>query len=62
MIGYLRIYLFISILTPGFYFAVIGFHHESIFYYALAAGAFFSALLLTVKLPDVTGDPESYPN
>jgi len=61
IIEYLRIFLFVSVFSPGFYLAIKTHENESIFLLLLTIVAIISGGAALIKLPEVMGDPESYP-
>ncbi|MFU8862138.1 MAG: hypothetical protein ACNA8K_17155 [Cyclonatronaceae bacterium] len=61
IIEYLRIFLSISVFSPGFYLAIKTHENESLFLLVLTLIALISGAAILIKLPEVMGDPKTYP-
>lgn len=57
-IGYLRMFLFIAVFSPGFYLSVKAAESDLILLYILAAIASLSGVAVYIKFPEVIGHQE----
>jgi hypothetical protein len=56
IIEYLRIYIFVSVFLPGFYFALKAHEVGGVFYTILTLFMIASGALVLLKLPEVVGE------